>query len=137
MPTITGATLTLTPGLNVTIAVTYTATFTPADRALVASGVTYHPHIDVFGIDPAGSLTGVFLALVPDLAFPVNAGVVNQVFLRNASAVVPRALLEEDIALGDDDEIRCKIRVHSVNLPLVPPPAFTPDVFTPERTLIS
>jgi hypothetical protein len=138
MPTVTNPTLALAPaaGANVTITVTYDAFFTAFDRALVAFGTTYHAHVEVFGMDPAGSLTGAVVAAFPPIPLAVTAGAGNQIIPRTDTMTVPRVVLQEDAAVGDDDEIRCKIRIHTVG-PLVPPPPFTPDLFTPELTLIS
>lgn len=137
MPTVNTPTLTLTQvGANVTITVTYDAVFTAFERQLVGFGTTYHAHVDVVGMDPAGALTGAVLTVFPLTPLAVAVGGGNQIVPRTDQIVVPRAALNEDAAPKNDDEIRCNIRIHTVGL-LVPPPTFTPDVFTPERKLLS
>ncbi len=139
MPTVNNPILTLAPagGGNAIITVTYDAVFTAFERQLVGFGTTYHSHVEVFGMDPPGSLTGAVIALFPPAGnFPVVAGAGDQIIPRTEQIVRPRLTLEEDVPAGDDDEIRCKIRIHTIGV-LVPPPSFTPDVFTSELTLIS
>jgi hypothetical protein len=135
MPTVENADLTLTTvDGRVTIRVTYDARFTPFERQLADLGMRYHSHINALGMDPAGSLTGANLAGVdfPTQNFPVTAGTVDQVLSRDESQTVIRALLQEDPNIGDTDEIRCKIRIHSVGIP----PEFTADEFTDEKVLL-
>jgi hypothetical protein len=135
MPTVENADLTLsTVDGRVTIRVTYDARFTPFERQLAGLGMRYHSHINALGMDPAGSLTGANLAGVdfPTQNFPVTAGTVDQVLSRDESQTVIRALLQEDPNIGDTDEIRCKIRIHSVGIP----PEFTADEFTDEKVLL-
>ena len=135
MPTVENADLTLTTvDGRVTIRVTYDARFTPFERRLADLGMRYHSHINALGMDPAGSLTGANLAGVdfPTQNFPVTAGTVDQVLSRDESQTVIRALLQEDPNSGDTDEIRCKIRIHSVGIP----PEFTADEFTDEKLLL-
>lgn len=139
MPTVSGANLTLTPdplGVFVTINVGYTAVFAEFERLWVADGTTFHPHIEAFGMDPAGSATGgtLLIAFPPQSPFPVTAGVGSQIFPRVVSLLAPRTLLNEDSGIGDDDEIRCKIRIHTK---AAPSDFFTPAVVTDEEILIS
>jgi hypothetical protein len=135
MPTVENANLELiTVNGNVTIRVTYDVRFTPFERQLADLGLRYHSHITAHGMDPAGSLTGPNLVgvIFPTLNFPVTAGTVDQVLPRDESQTVIRALLQEDPNVGDADEIRCKIRIHSVGIP----PEFTEDLFTDQVVLL-
>jgi hypothetical protein len=134
MPTVTNPTLTLTTVNNqVTIRATCNITFTPFERFLAAGGMEFHSHHTIHGMDPGGaSLLG---AEIEDAHFPtfhlgVTAGSVDQVIFSDHSITVDRDVLQEDAT--SDDEIRCKIRVHSVGLP----PEFTEDVFSVERVLL-
>jgi hypothetical protein len=83
-------------------------------------------------MDPAGSLTGSIITVFPTLNFAVTAGNGTQVIPVSVSRTVTRASLQEDPAVGDNDEIRCKIRIHAIGFP----PVFTPDTFTGEQVLI-
>jgi hypothetical protein len=47
------------------------------------------------------------------------------------SVTIPRATLQEDSG-GDEDEIICNIRIHSVGLP----ETFTENVASPQRILL-
>lgn len=133
MPTVNGANLTLTTvNQNVTINVTFNAVFTAFERQLAGLGMNYHEHVEVIGVDPAGGTTGVVLTSFPLANLAVTAGAGSQTIARNLSKTVSRASLQEDTALGDDDEIRCKIRIHSVGLPQ----EFSSDVFTPQQVLL-
>ena len=138
MPTINSANLTLTTvGQTVTINVTFNAVFTPFERQLAGLGLIFHPHVDVWGMDPAGSLTGTFLIntdppLFPHTKFAVTVGTVDQVIAYNVSKPVARSLLQEDTGAGDSDEIRCRIRIHAIGMPL----EFTEEVFTDQEILL-
>jgi hypothetical protein len=137
MPTVTNPVLTLTTiGANTTIGVTYDANYSAFEAALAGLGMTFHAHIDVQGMDPAGSLTGTTIISFPNDPHPVTAGAGAQVLPRSPTPItVARFLLQEDRTVGgvaDDDEIRAKIRIHSVGLP----DEFTADVFTPQQILL-
>jgi hypothetical protein len=133
MPSVTNANLALTTvGQNVTINVTYNAVFTAFERQLVGLGMRFHEHIDVIGVDPPGGTTGLLITSFPLANIAVTVGGGSQTIARNVSRTVTRASLQEDIGLGDADEIRCKIRIHSADLP----PAFTPDIFTDQEVLL-
>jgi hypothetical protein len=133
MPTVNGANLTLTTvGQNVTVTVTFNAVFTEFDRNLAGMGMKLHEHIDIIGMDPPGSLTGTLIRTFPLTPFAVTAGAGSQTIARNVSLVVTRASLQEDAGVGDNDEIRCKIRIHASNFP----PEFTPDIFTDQEILL-
>jgi len=137
MATINTATLTLTTvNQDVTINVTFNAVFSGFERQLAGLGMIFHEHIDVIGIDPPGSLTGTVLpdtsGLFPHTRFAVTVGAGDQVIARNVSKTITRASLQEDTAVGDADEIRCKIRIHAIGFP----PEFSLDVFTPQQVLI-
>lgn len=133
MPTITSPALALiTVDDNVTVSVTYNAVFTSFERQLAGLGMNFHEHLDVFGMDPPGSLTGTLIASFPQTRFAVTAGAGSQTIPRSVQMVLSRSSLQEDTSVGDADEIRVKIRVHSVGLP----PIFTPDAFTDEERLL-
>ncbi len=133
MPTVENPTLTLTTVNNATeVTVTFNAVFTAFERQLAGLGMTFHQHIDVIGIDPPGSLTGSVLIEFPLTSFAVTVGPGSQTIFRNAVMTTQRGTFQEDNQSGDADEIRCKIRIHSVGLPLV----FTPDVFTDQKILL-
>jgi hypothetical protein len=130
MPTVNTPTLSLTKiAQNVIIRVTFNVVFTEHERQFTEAGVTYEEHIDVFGIDSTGTLITSF----PIAPLPVTTGAGDQIVARDVARLVTRTLLDEDPGVGDDDEIRCRIRIRSVGVP----PEFTPDVFTPELVLIS
>jgi hypothetical protein len=133
MPEVLNPTLTLTTvNSDTTIDVTFDVEFSEFERNLAADGMGFHQHIDVIGVDPAGSTTGTVLASFPSRSIAVSQGAGSLTIPRTASLTVTRASLQEDPAAGDSDEIRCKIRIHSVGLP----PTFTPDVFTVQRVLV-
>ena len=132
MPTVTGANLTLTTvDANTTINVKYTATFTVFERHLAKLGMVFRERIRVFGVDPPGSTTGTVLHNFPAPNLPVTDGNSPQTISRNVSITVPRPSLQEDSGLGDNDEIRCRIRIAALGLP----PTETPDVFTDQEVL--
>jgi hypothetical protein len=131
MPTISNAALTLvTVAQDVTVTVTYDAEFSALERQLAGLGMTFHDHLDIFGMDPPASLTGTFIQTFPRAPIAVTVGAVPQIIPRSAQMVVPRAVLDEDAGVNND-EIRVKIRIHSVGLP----ETFTQDVFTNEQVL--
>ena len=132
MPSINSPALALiTVDDNVTVSVTYNAVFTPFERQLAGLGMTFHEHLDVFGMDPPGSLTGTFIQTFPRTRFAVTVGAGEQVIPRSTQMVMSRNSLQEDPG-GDNDEIRVKIRIHSVGLPV----PFTPDMFTDQEILL-
>jgi hypothetical protein len=51
---------------------------------------------------------------------------------RDVSLTRPRASLQEDNGLVDNDEIRCRVRIAAEDLP----PAVTPDAFTDQEILV-
>jgi hypothetical protein len=132
MPTVSNTALTLTTvNSDTTITLDFDAEFNEVERNLRDLGVTYHAHIDVVGVDGATRTV-----LLPD-AFPhtnfgaVAPGTGPQTISRSMSITVPRADLQEDSG-GDEDEISCDIRIHSVGLP----PTFTENVASPQRILL-
>ena len=131
MPEITNANLTLTESENqVTIRVRYDVSFSPFERTLGDLGLNYHTHTSVHGIDGAvvgGSLAGIDFGTP---SFAVTAGNSDQVFHRDESRTVPRSALQED-PVGDPDELKVKIRVHS------PIPAENVEEFTDQEILTS
>ena len=138
MPIVLNPTLTLTTvNSNTKIRVTFTARFNPFDRQLAALGLIFHPHITVLGIDPPGGTAGTDLfptdpPLFPHTKFTVTAGNIDQDVPYDVEKTVLRSALQEDSAAGDNDEIRCKLRIHAANFP----PEFTADEFTPQQVLV-
>lgn len=133
MPTTSNRQLTLTTvGANVTINVTYNSVFSAFERHLAGLGLLFRERIAVIGVDPAGATTGTVLANFPSPNLAVTDGGASQTIARNVSVTVPRASLQEDPAVGDADEIRCRIRIDSIGLP----PAVTADAFTDQETLL-
>ncbi len=133
MPKTANRDLTLTTvGLNTTIKVTYQATFSVFERHLAGLGLKFRERIAVIGVDPPGSTTGTVIANFPPVDFPVTDGTVEQSMPINRSMTVTRASLQEDSGLGDDDEIRCRIRIEAIGLP----PDVTPDAFTDQEILV-
>jgi hypothetical protein len=71
----------------------------------------------------------------PKNNYDLTVGTGDQTISRTMAITVGRAELQEDPTVGgvaDNDEIRCKVRIHSVGLP----PEFTDDEFTPQQILI-
>ena len=133
MTSVNSPTLTLTTvNQEVTMDVTFNALFSQLDRNLAGLGMQFHSHIEALGMDPPSSLTGSIITVFPTLNFAVTAGNGTQVIPVNVSKTVTRASLQEDAGVGDNDEIRCKIRIHAIGFP----PVFTPDAFTGEQVLI-
>jgi hypothetical protein len=132
MPTITDANLTLTTTDDrTTINVKYNVVFSVLERRLAGLGLIFRERIRVIGVDPPGSTTGTTLHNFPAPNLPVTDGGTPQTLARDQSMTVSRASLQEDSGLGDNDEIRCRIRIAALGLP----PAETPDVFTDQEVL--
>jgi hypothetical protein len=132
MPTVSNTALTLTTvNSDTTITVDFDTEFNEVERNLRGLGVTYHPHIDVIGVD--GATRNVLIAdAFPHTNFgAVTAGVGPQTISRSMSITIPRSSLQEDTG-GDEDEISCDIRIHTVGLPAT----FTADVASPTRVLL-
>lgn len=119
MASISGANLTLTTvGSNVTIGVTYTATFTEFERSLANLGLRFRERIRVIGIDPPGGFNGTILPVsFGSTTLPVTPGPGPLSIPRNRTVTVPRSVLQEDTAPGDADEIRCEIIIEPVGMP--------------------
>jgi hypothetical protein len=133
MPTTNGLTLTLTTvDSTVTVRVTYNAVFSQFERKLAALGLEFREEILTIGMDPPGSLTGTIVGAFSTQAFPVTDGIGPQTIARDRSKSFPRAALQEDAATGDNDEIRCRIKIKAEGFP----PEVTPDAWTPEKTLL-
>jgi hypothetical protein len=133
MPTATSANLTLTTvDQTVTIRVRYTAGFSPFERHLANLGLIFRERIRVFGVDPPGSTTGTRLHDFPAQDLPVTNGTTTQTIQRDRQITVSRSSLQEDIGLGDNDEIRCRIRIAALGLP----PAETSGTFTDQEVLV-
>ena len=110
--------LTLTTvGANVTVRVTYQAVFTQFERHLASNGLIFRERIAVIGVDPAGSTTGTVLHNFAAANLGVTAGVGPQTINRDRQITVTRASLQEDVGLGDNDEIRCRIRIEPIGMP--------------------
>jgi hypothetical protein len=119
MARINGANLTLTTvGNNVTVNVTYTAGINALEHFLMQNGLVLQERIAVLGVDPPGSTTGAILHNFPAQALPVPAGAGPQTIARNRSLTVTRASLQEDAGVGDNDEIRCRITIQPLLLPI-------------------
>lgn len=132
MPTVSNTALTLTTvNSDTTITVEFDTEFNEVERNLRDLGVTYHPHIDVIGVD--GATRNMLIAdAFPHTNFGnVTAGSGPQTVSRSMSITVARNSLQEDLG-ADADEISCDIRIHSVGLP----PTFTENVASPLRTLL-
>jgi len=106
-----------TVAANVTINVTYNAVFSTLDRHMAANGLTFQERIRVIGQDP-GAATDLILHTMPLQNIPVSAGVGSLTVARNRSITVQRSTLQEDPALGDDDEISCEITIRPIGLPV-------------------
>ena len=134
MPSVNSANLTLTTvNQNVTINIRFNAVFTEFERQLAGLGMSFHQHIEVLGVDPSGGTTGTTVAAFPQTTFGVTVGAGPQTISRNESLPpIPRSSLQEDVAPGDNDEVRCRIRIHSVGLP----PEFTSDTFSDQEILL-
>jgi hypothetical protein len=136
MPTVENPNLTLTTvNSNTTIRVTYNARFTPFERQLAGLGMRWHEHINVFGID-TGSETHLHNTeppLFPRANLAVTVGAGDQVIARSVSQTVTRTSLNEDATAGDDDEILCRIKLHTEDVPQ----DFSAELSTPTRSLLS
>jgi hypothetical protein len=133
MPTATNLRLALTTvGLDTTINVKYNARFSVLERHLAGLGLKFREKIAVIGVDPPGSTTGTVIANFPSPILAVTDGTAAQTIPRDVSLTRPRASLQEDNGLGDDDEIRCRVRIAAEGLP----PAVTPDAFTDQEILV-
>ena len=136
MPTVENALLTLTQTNNdVEIRVTYNARFTPLERQLAGLGWHWHEHINVFGKDATSEthLHDTDPPLFPHTRLAVTVGTVDQVIARNVAQTVTRISLNEDATAGDDDEIVCKVKIHTLDIPQ----EFSPELVTPQRSLQS
>jgi hypothetical protein len=140
MPSITDHNLTLNRvnvGTNTDrrVDVTYTAHFSKLERNLAGLGMIFQEEIVLIGVDPPGSTTGSFLqnVTVGGGIIPVTAGNDEQAVRRQHTRIVSRASLNEDpgTITADDDEIRCRIRILAIGLPLA-----STDTFTVQRTLV-
>jgi len=119
MPTTNNRNLTLTTvDENVTVRVRYNAVFTPFERFLAANGMKFREQIAVMGMDAPGPFTGNVLANFTAEYLLVTAGPGVQTIPRDRSKIVTRASLQEDPALGDNDEIRCRITITPIGMPV-------------------
>lgn len=100
---------------NVTIRVQYNAAVNPLERHMCANGMQLGERFVVYGIDPTAT---TLLHNFPLQYLPVTPGAVTQNIARDRTLTVTRASLQEDAGLGDADEIRCKVIVSPVWLPV-------------------
>lgn len=109
--------LTLTTvGNAVTVKVTYKAVFTQFERHLASNGLRFRERITVVGVDPGVADTTLHTFASQNL--PVTAGTAPQTINRSREINVSRASLQEDPALGDADEIRCRIKIEPIGMPV-------------------
>lgn len=137
MPTTNSHDLTLTTvDENVTINVKYNAVFTPFERHLVEHGLQFYERITVIGADPPGSTTGDVLHTFPNAQLPVTRvhkpePPEPQTIPRDVSITVSRDSLQEDVSVGNADEIRCRIELRAIG---IPPDVYT--TYTDEKVLL-
>jgi hypothetical protein len=120
MPRITNQNLTLTTnGANVTVNVTYDATFNRFERNLANLGLIFRESVMMVGIDPPGTTTGTDLFTLGIGTIPVTAGNTDLTLPRGFTRVVARSFLNEDpgTILPDNDEIRGRIRISAETFP--------------------
>ena len=126
MPTATNAKLTLTKvgDTDIRVDVTYDFNLSRLESHLVGAGfgVGFTELVQIIGIDPPGSTTGTTMQVVGSR---IVDDAVNQdepqTLKRSYTRTFPRASLDEDrsfvAAAGDNDEIRCRIRLICHGLP--------------------
>jgi hypothetical protein len=131
MPTVTNPNLTLSESNGiVTMTITFIPAFSSFEKELGSLGCTYDAHYTVHGVDnglPGAELTAVD---IPNQAIPMSRTM--PVLPVVQSATVARSLLQEDPAVGDPDELKVKIVLHS-HIPEV----FTEGVYTDQEMLTS
>jgi hypothetical protein len=124
MPSISGATLSLSGSAwaNVTLDVTYTATFSSVERFLAANGLIFEERIQIIGDDP-GELSDVTLHTFQSQVIPVSAGSGDLAVNRSRSLTVAGGTLNEDpggtgipFPIPNSDEIFARIEVAYVGL---------------------
>jgi hypothetical protein len=131
MPTVTNPNLTLSENNGiVTMTITFLPTFSSFEKELGSLGCQYDAHYSVHGVDngiPGAELTAVD---IPNMLIPVGRAL--PVFPVVQRVEVARSFLQEDPAVGESDELKVKIRIHSHV-----PPEFTDDSFTDQEVLTS
>ena len=135
MPTVSTPNLELSEDSNhnVTMTVSYTATFDKFDRALTELGRRYHRHIFVHGYDGGDELgASIEDAEFDRFDFPVTAGTTDQVFVKSESKTVSRSTLQEDEP-GNSDELKANVLIHSNQLV----PEWTENAVSDQETLTS
>jgi hypothetical protein len=134
MPTISNSRLTITgnPWLGpVTIAVTYTATFSAVETYLAERGLSFAERIQIIGDDP-GTVSDVVIYAFPPAPITLTAG--QTTVQRSRQATVPGAALNEDPATGSPfpipqpDEILARVELAYVGLSNGPATAESPVV---------
>lgn len=130
-------------GANVTLTVRYRVLVDPIDRHFAMNGVRYTERVRVLGVDAGAGIpdqivaTRFFNDINDDIAngsgefINSSAGVSVQALTRERSITLSRAALNEDPAVGDNDEIRCEISIHSTTFPTVANPIGTATDGTP------
>lgn len=117
MSSINTANLTLTTvNGQVTIGVAYNAVFSVPERHMAGLlGFRWVELIEVRGVDGNAS---TILTNFPAQVLPVTDGPVPQTIARSRSLIVSRATLQEDLLIGDADEIQCRIENVPSDLPM-------------------
>jgi hypothetical protein len=107
--------------------------FSQYEMLLANAGAECHADIDVFGADPPGSTSGAKITDFgrQDITVPYMPTLPFTVVAHDKSIEVSNALLNEDSAPLDADEIRCKVRVHYPDLP----PAEGPWAYTDQEVI--
>jgi hypothetical protein len=112
MPSLSVPQLTVTlSGTNVTLAVSYGATFTFFERFLFENGLVFREEIEIVGED-AGSGDDVVLHRFTATVAPPSTLTIN----RNPSFSVTRQSLQEDVG-SDNDEISCRVTISPIGMP--------------------
>jgi len=126
-------------GSKLRLTVSYQAEFNTFERRLAGLGLRFRQSIAVIGVDPPGATTGTVLpvsAHFPSPFFAVTDGAGTQTLNGGGSILVTRSELDEDSHPFvspdlDADEIRCRIRIKAIGLPM----AVTPDAFTDQEVV--
>lgn len=121
MPTVSNVQLAppATVGLNTTLNVTYDATFSAHERRLAALLMPIRETFTIQGMDGAASTNiAAFNRTITPAGVADAAAVASTAVNVAASRSVARALLQEDPAAGDNDEIRVRIDLTMGSFPL-------------------
>jgi hypothetical protein len=115
---------------DVTLVVSYNATFGPVERHLAAHGLVFEERITVIGEDP-GRATDLVLHEFPVETIPVTAGTEPLTVRRQRTMTVGRVSLREDFEPFAHDEIDCRIDVAAIGLPTPLVSVTTPELVLP------